>query len=113
MLNRVTLQNLQFNQLLSRIPARYSVALLEEAWLPGGQVIRCQPLQATLRVDDFRLPRTIKLWPHPESGVIHKIQLFRGREGLATLRVDVQLSGEGEVAKEYFTADYHLGDRVF
>lgn len=108
-LNRVTLRNLQFNQLLSRIPACYSVAFLEQTPLPGSESLVCQPIKATLNVNDTRLPETITLWPHPSTGVIHQIRVIRGEGKLAALRVEARLSDELEVSQEYFTQEFHIG----
>lgn len=103
-LNLVTARQMNFNRLLTEIPDDYDVEVLSREAIPGRDGQETKPLYAELKIPDPRRPRTIKLWPDPQTGVALRIELtlppVRGIRGIE--RMVAEFTEERPFARETF-----------
>ncbi len=108
-IDRVTLRNMQFNSLLTEIPRSFHVRLLRRETLSiDGQTYECQPIEAIPRIQGRGLPNIVRIWPHPESGVVLQMHVINNDSSpLGVRRVELQLTGEQEVPEDFFSLESH------
>ena len=108
-IDRVTLRNMQFTSLLKEIPTSFHVRLIPRETLSiDGQTFDCKPIEATPRIQGRGLPNIVRIWPHPESGVVLQMHVINNDSGpLGVRRVELQLTGEQEVPEDFFSLESH------
>ena len=107
-IDRLTTLQLQMNVFLTELPQQYELRLLPEEPLPNDTAVMCRPIEATRSVNDINLPQTVRIWAHPETGVVVRMQLLREKLSLvAKSRVELNLREVTEVPATFFTADHH------
>ena len=76
--------------------------------MPDDTAVMCRPIEATRTVNDINLPQIVRIWAHPETGVVVRMQLLREKLSLvAKSRVELNLREVTEVPATFFTADHH------
>lgn len=111
LLDRVTLYNLRYNQLITELPDNYEMKFLPAEAVPGEPSHQCQPIEATRITDDNDYPHKVRIWAHPDSGVVQKIEIVRERGGLKSATViELLLASEEPVADDVFQPEYYLNN---
>ncbi|MFN7873683.1 MAG: hypothetical protein ACK5PB_00080 [Pirellula sp.] len=109
-LNLVTARQMNFNRLLTELPDNYEVEVLSLEPIPGCESIETKPLYAKLKIPDPRRPRTIKLWPHPRTGVVLRMELtmppVRGIQGIE--RIIAEFADEIPYLSETFQQESYI-----
>ncbi len=107
-IDRLTTLQLQMNVFLTELPQQYELRLLPEEPLPDDTAVMCRPIEATRSANDISLPQTVRIWAHPETGVVVRMHLLREQfSPVAESRVELNLRGVTEVPDTFFTADHH------
>ena len=107
-IDRLTTLQLQMNVFLTELPQQYELRLLPEEPLPNDTAVMCRPIEATRTATDINLPQTVRIWSHPETGVVVRMQLLREKLSLvAKSRVELNLREVTEVPAAFFAADHH------
>lgn len=75
-IDRFTLRQLQLNALLNELPESYRARFLPPEPLPNAEGVTCRPVLCLLRRGDLPLPARMILWAHPESGIVHRIEII-------------------------------------
>lgn len=108
----ITRGHVEINSLLTQIPSSYDLRLLPPHPLPGQEQLTSQPIEATLSSANRRLPQRIVIWPHPDSGVVTQMHVFRGEDRRrGANRMEFVFEGEKNVPDAFFTPDFHRIDR--
>ena len=74
-LNRVTMGMLNVNRLLTHIRGNYDIQLGKRAPIPAFKGRFARPLVATLSSASFRLPKSIRIWPDPQTGMALRMEI--------------------------------------
>ena len=107
-IDRLTTLHLQMNVFLTELPEQYELRLLPEEPLPDDSAVMCRPIEATRSVNDVSLPQIVRVWAHPETGVVLRMQLFRKKfSPVAESRVELNFREVTEVPDTFYTADHH------
>ena len=107
-IDRLTTLQLQMNVFLTELPQQYELRLLAEEPLPDDTAVMCRPIEATRTADDISLPQTVRIWAHPETGVVVRMHLLREMfSPVVESRVELNLREVTEVPDTFFTADHH------
>ena len=107
-IDRLTTLHLQMNVFLTELPEQYELRLLPEEPLPDDSAVMCRPIEATRSVNDVSLPQIVRIWAHPETGVVLRMQLFRKKfSPVAESRVELNFREVTEVPDTFYTADHH------
>ncbi len=107
-IDRLTTLQLQMNVFLTELPQQYELRLLAEEPLPDDTAVMCRPIEATRSANDINLPQTVRIWAHPETGVVVRMHLLREKfSPVAESRVELNLREVTEVPDSFFTADHH------
>ena len=107
-IDRLTTLQLQMNVFLTELPQQYELRLLAEEPLPGDPAVMCRPIEATRSENDINLPQTVRIWAHPETGVVVRMHLLREKfSPVAESRVELNLREVTEVPDTFFMADHH------
>jgi outer membrane lipoprotein-sorting protein len=85
------LLTLDFSDTLQRIQERYRIKYLGTVPVEQGQDVSWAYLHATLQERRFRGPRVIRIWAHPDTGLLRRIEF-----------ADIQLQGDPEPKKLIF-----------
>lgn len=105
---RINLRQLQLNRLLARIPSDYTVQQLAAEPLPGDPAVTCQPVEARLNGARETLPETIRLWTHPETGLIARMLVIRrGDNPQDSPHTDLRFVEQRDSDPEFFSLSFH------
>lgn len=74
-LNALVARQMNLNRLLTEIPEHYQTQTSAQESIPGRPDLVTVPVVATHLGQQRRLPRWIKVWPHPESGVAVRMEM--------------------------------------
>lgn len=109
LIDRITTRNMHFNALLTEGPDSFDLRLLPRETLSiGGTSFDCQPIEATPRDPANGLPEVLRIWPHPQSGVILQMHLIVNGDGpRGVRRIELRFLREQEVPEEFFTLQFH------
>lgn len=111
LIDRITIRNLEVNRLIAEIPSNYQVELLDAEPLPGDEVVKCSPIEATLVAKEKDLPELVRIWAHPHTGVVCKILIRRDRGGRkAPTTIELTLEKELAFDGEIFEPKHYLED---
>lgn len=113
--DKLTMKHMQINSLLTELPDAYELKLLDEEPLPGGLGIDCRPIRAVRKVRDASQPAQIKIWPHPRTGVVHRMTIWQVRptaRRLPATVIDLKLTSVERLPDEFFSWEYHLPAKV-
>lgn len=108
LIDRMTLTNLQINRLITHLPDNYELELLEATPLPGDESEQCRPIQATRIGNDTMLPDLVRVWAHPRTSVVARMEIIRERgKGKTPTQIDLQLVDEEPVDEEIFRPEHY------
>ncbi|MFK8114303.1 MAG: hypothetical protein AB8B91_19030 [Rubripirellula sp.] len=107
--DRMTSKNMHYNAMLTELPDSFELRLMPRETISIGETsFECQPIEATPRDPARGYPDVIRIWPHPQSGVILQMHVIvnDGRP-LSVRRIELQLLREQEAPEEFFTLEFH------
>lgn len=107
--DRMTSRSLHFHRLLSELPKSFTLRFLPYETIDvEGRSVSCRPIEALPRDPATRAEQRIVVWPHPETGVVMRMQIDLKRDRpLGVRRLELQFQREEVVPDDFFTLPFH------
>lgn len=108
LIDRTTIANLQINRLITELPANYELQLLEKSPLPGDESKQCRPIEAKRIGNDTMFPDLVRIWPHPYTNDVVRMEIVRDRGGRKTpTHIDLHFVEEEPVDERIFGPEHY------
>ena len=103
------LLTLDFGDTLQRIQERYRIKYLGTVPVEQGPDLSWAYLHATLQKRRFRGPRVIRIWAHPDTGLLRRIEFadIRLQGDPEPKKVIIDLVDQKELPGDWFTHSAH------